>query len=51
MTLTAIDWSNLGAFWSQKMLADVSIVSKLSELQAKYRPRYQSAQTDDDLEV
>lgn len=49
--MTAVDWSNLGAFWSQKMIADVSIVMKLSDLQAKYRPRYQSAQTDDDLEV
>jgi hypothetical protein len=49
--MTAVDWSNLGAYWSQKMLADVAIVSQLSELQAKYKPRYQTAEQDDDLQV
>ena len=49
--MTAVDWSNLGAFWSQKMMADVAMAMKLPELQAKYRPRYQQASQDDDLEV
>lgn len=49
--MTAVDWSNLGAFWSQKLMADISLAGKLSELQDKYRPRYETAEKDDDLEV
>src|SRR5882762_6686489 len=49
--MTAVDWSNLGAFWSQKMMADINMAMKLPEIQAKYRPRYQQADADGDLEV
>jgi len=49
--MDASDWSNLGAFWSPKMVADISMAMKLPEYQAKYRPRYQQAGADDDLEV
>jgi hypothetical protein len=49
--MDAMDWSNLGAYWSQKMMADINMAMKLPELQAKYRPRYQQAGQDDDLEV
>ncbi|MBL8954089.1 MAG: hypothetical protein JNK82_25155, partial [Myxococcaceae bacterium] len=49
--MDASDWSNLGAFWSPKMVADISMAMKLPEYQAKYRPRYQQANADDDLEV
>jgi hypothetical protein len=49
--MDASDWSNLGAYWSQKMVADMTIAMKLPEYQAKYRPRYQAAGADDDLEA
>mgnify|MGYP001370097326 CR=1 FL=1 len=49
--MDAMDWSNLGAYWSQKMMADINMAMKLPELQEKYRPRYQQAGQDDDLEV
>jgi hypothetical protein len=49
--MTAVDWSNLGAFWSQKLMADISLAGKMTELQEKYRPRYETAEQDDDLKV
>jgi hypothetical protein len=39
--MTAADWSNLGAYWSQKMLADVNMALTLPKIQAKYRSRYE----------
>ncbi len=49
--LTAIDWSNLGAYWNVKIGSDYRIGAKLGELMDKYKARYSTPGQDDDLNV
>lgn len=51
--LTAVDWSNMSAHWSQKLSTDISLATKYGELNAKYTAKYSAgeADPDGDLEV
>lgn len=51
--LTAVDWSNMSAHWSQKLSTDVSLVGKYGALNAKYTEKYSAGDSDPDgdLEV
>lgn len=51
--LTAVDWSNMSAHWSQKLSTDYQLAGKYGELNAKYTAQYSAgdADPDGDLEV
>jgi hypothetical protein len=51
--LTAVDWSNMSAHWSQKLSTDIQLAQKYGELNAKYTAKYSAgeADPDGDLEV
>lgn len=51
--LTAVDWSNMSAHWSQKLSTDYQLAGKYGELNAKYTAKYSAGESDPDgdLEV
>lgn len=50
--LTAIDWSNASAYWSQKMSTDVTLVrEQFPVLQAKYTAKYSAGVEDPDADL
>jgi len=50
--LTAIDWSNASAYWSQKMSTDIKLVSEqFPVLQAKYTAKYSAGVEDPDADL
>jgi len=51
--LTAVDWSNMSAHWSQKLSTDFQLAGQYGALSAKYTAQYSAgeADPDDDLEV
>jgi len=52
--VNAVDWSNASAFWSQRMSADIELMTKkFPALQDKYRAKYSAGEddADGDLEV
>lgn len=51
--MTAVDWSNISAHWSQKLSTDFQLAAKYGELNAKYTEQYAAgdADPDGDLEV
>ncbi len=38
--MTAMDFSNVSMYWSQKMMADLSIIDRQSALIAEYEQKY-----------
>lgn len=49
--MTAVDWSNASAMWSQKLSSDVSLVSQFGALQAKYTQKYMAGVEDPDADL
>jgi hypothetical protein len=50
--MTALDWSNLGAYWSMRIGADYKLALDIEKIQAKYKPKYAAGGgADDDLSV
>jgi hypothetical protein len=50
--MTAMDWGNLGAYWSQRIGADYTLALQMSEIEQKYKPKYSAGGgADDDLSV
>jgi len=50
--MTAMDWSNLSAYWSQKMMSDIKLMTEvMPRLQEKYTKRYSAPSQDDDLDL
>jgi hypothetical protein len=49
--MTALDISNLGSYWSQKMMSDFRIAQQLSDLQNKYEAQYAASQPKADTDI
>lgn len=50
--LTAVDWSNASAYWSQKMSTDIKLMSEqFPVLQAKYTKKYMAGVEDPDADL
>jgi hypothetical protein len=50
--LTAVDFSNVSAYWAQKMSTDVKLMPQVyPPLEQKYRERYSAPDADGDLDV
>ncbi len=51
--MTAMDWSNMGAYWSQKFMSDYTLMEKMMKIQEQYEAKYRagSAGPDDDLSI
>lgn len=51
--MTAVDWSNISAHWSQKLSTDFQLAGRYGELNAQYTEKYSAgeADPDGDLEV
>ncbi len=50
--MTAMDWGNLGAYWSQRIGADYTLALKIDEIQQRYKAKYGAGGgADDDLTV
>ncbi len=50
--MDAMGYSNLGAYWSQKMMSDIRLMTEvMPKLQEKYTKRYSAPSQDDDLDI
>ncbi|HJZ86844.1 MAG TPA: hypothetical protein VKN99_16830 [Polyangia bacterium] len=49
--MSAVDWSNVSAYWSQRIQADYTLALKIDEIQKRYKPRYAAPAQDDDLKL
>jgi hypothetical protein len=50
--LTAVDWSNASAYWSQKMSTDIKLMTEqFPVLQAKYTEKYMAGHEDPDADL
>jgi hypothetical protein len=38
--MSAMDFSNISMYWSQKMMTDFSLIERLSQLTAQYEQQY-----------
>ena len=47
--MTALDWSNLGSYWSTKMMADVSYAMRMGDMMNHYEKQYAQPSADADL--
>jgi hypothetical protein len=47
--MNALDWSNLGSYWSTKMMADVSYAMRMGDMMAHYEKQYAQPSADADL--
>ena len=50
--MTAVDWSNASAYWSQKMSTDIKLMSEqFPVLQEKYTKKYMAGVEDPDSDL
>jgi hypothetical protein len=50
--LSAVDWSNASAYWSQKMSTDIKLMTEqFPVLQAKYNEKYMAGSEDPDADL
>jgi hypothetical protein len=49
--MTALDLSNLGSYWSQKMMSDFTIAQKMMDIQNKYEAQYAASQPKTDTDI
>ncbi|MFO0561842.1 MAG: hypothetical protein U0269_27770 [Polyangiales bacterium] len=47
--ISALDWSNLSSYWMTRMMADMNMMMRMTELQNYYAQQYASAKADQDL--
>jgi hypothetical protein len=47
--LTALDWSNLGSYWSTKMMSDYTIATRMNDMLTFYEQKYAAPNADADL--
>ena len=47
--MNALDWSNLGSYWSTKMMADVSYAMRMGDMMSHYEKQYAQPSADADL--
>jgi hypothetical protein len=47
--ISALDWSNMSSYWMTRMMADISMMTKMTEMQQYYAQKYASAKADQDL--
>lgn len=47
--ISALDWSNMSTYWMTKMMADINMMTRMTELQNYYAQHYASAKADQDL--
>ncbi len=48
--LSALDWSNLSSYWMTKMMADISMMTRMTEIQQHYAQKYAAPKADQDLQ-
>ena len=47
--MTALDWSNLGSYWSTKMMSDISYAQRMGDMMNHYEKQYAQPSADADL--
>ena len=47
--MNALDWSNLGSYWSTKMMADLSYAQRMGDLMQHYEKQYAQPSADADI--
>ncbi len=47
--ISALDWSNMSTYWMTRMMADIGMMTRMTELQQYYAQQYASAKADQDL--
>lgn len=47
--ISALDWSNMSTYWMTRMMADINMMTRMTELQNYYAQHYASAKADQDL--
>lgn len=48
--LTVVDWSNIGAHWSAKLMSDFTLATKMGDLMNKYTAEFSKPGAGDDIE-
>lgn len=48
--ISALDWSNMSTYWMTRMMSDISMMTRMTELQNHYAQKYASAKADGDLQ-
>ena len=49
--ISALDWSNMSTYWMTKMMADIGMMTRMTELQSFYAQKYASAKAGGDLQI
>ncbi|MGH7285780.1 MAG: hypothetical protein ACRELY_30035 [Polyangiaceae bacterium] len=47
--MNALDWSNLGSYWSTKMMSDISYAQRVGDMTQHYEKQYAQPSADADL--
>jgi hypothetical protein len=47
--ISALDWSNMSSYWMTRMMADIAMMTRMTELQSYYAQQYAGAKADQDL--
>ncbi len=47
--MSALDWSNLGSYWSTKMISDISYAQRMGDMTQHYEKQYAQPSADADL--
>jgi hypothetical protein len=48
--MNALDWSNMSSYWMTKMMADMNLMGRYTQLTAQYEQKYSGPKADADLQ-